>query len=129
MKVEEAVKATKEGKKVRRQHWIKEAYMYDSGKGGAIRYYDGQDIMMQFSSDDFEAIDWQIVEETKTLSDKRKYVDQIQEPDGWLKVTDVKEAIKKFIDKLTQELSQPRSYYPDALVNETAKEIFGEKLC
>ena len=63
----EAVKAMKEGKKVRRKIDCKILTFYMGGAGNVIRFDDEDKHMVSLSYDDFEATDWEIYEEkTKT---------------------------------------------------------------
>lgn len=114
----EAVKAMKEGKKVRRNDWIKGLYVTKEAESNCILLYN----VAQFDSiTNFEAIDWEIVVEKKTLSDKHRDVlcqrakvyDYAQE--------DVKEAIKEFVGVAMI------GYSKNKLI-ERAKEIFGNRL-
>ena len=117
-----AVDMMKQGKKVRRSSW-----------GTRINYIQGSIIKSNYSEDnilyypDFEAIDWEVVEEPKkTLSDKSyKLADRgdifgLEEEGNLFCRNDVKEALKEFISSLRQ--------LEDSYVNRKAKEIFGEEL-
>ncbi len=64
----EAVKAMKEGKKVRRKAQYKEVY-YKLREGKYISKFNGRDDVL-LDLRDIEATDWEIYEEKKTLSDK-----------------------------------------------------------
>ena len=74
---------------------------------------------------DYEATDWQIVEEKKTLIDKiyNAYKMGTKDVIAWI---DVKEAIKEFIDWVTTP-EKPSNNPKERLMNK-AKEIFGERL-
>jgi hypothetical protein len=106
----EAIKEIKNGKKIRRllysQEW-KESHGLIEGVQTAM--------ISQFSIEDVEANDWEIVEENETLSDKICY--SLNEDS--LTVEDVKEALIELTDYLGDT-------FPPA--NKKIKEIFGDKL-
>ena len=104
----EAVKAMKEGKKVRREAWHRSLYCV---LGVDIKVMYGVELYSsQLNCYDCEATDWQIVEEKKTLSDKQHncYYDE----------PDVKEAIKEYL--------KGPAHDDDGMSR--AKQIFGERL-
>ena len=120
----EAVKAMKEGKKVRREEWEKSHFLYiRKFKCNHIIQENGE--FREYYLSDIEATDWQIVEEKKTLSDKLSIVDQFGTVPSinHYNEKDVKEAIKEFIK---------RCQYDDKIkilgLDQVAKEIFGERL-
>ena len=113
----EAVKAMKEGKKVRREGSRLYCYLDKTYLDGKIVWSDDSDFQPS-SIAFFEATDWEIVEETKTLSDSIL--------DGTINVPDVREKIKKYRDK-AKNLFRDCSLC-EKTDEEIAKEIFGEKL-
>lgn len=55
----QAVEGVKESKKVRRQCWNSDEYMYNNGKNQLFKYCDGSCVITWL---DFEATDWEILE-------------------------------------------------------------------
>ena len=131
----EAVEAMKEGKKVKRKYWIDGTYlmMHEFGENYAIQAHsnDHSTESAKFSTDCFEATDWEVVEEKKTLSQKKIYC-EIQEGaeigvhTGMFDPKDIKAAIKDFIDWATNT-SRP-NWLTKREMKPKAKEIFGEDL-
>jgi len=131
----EAVKAMKEGKKVRRGGWNKDNYLYL--ETGEIIKDDSGYLKLP---ENFEATDWEIVEEKKTLSDKifevKNQWDCIKDLSAYdskdyLPLKDVKEAIKEFIDwlfEVEKENVGKSVEEAEETVRDKAKEIFGERL-
>lgn len=117
----EAVKAMKEGKKVRRKNHIDDAYM--SYVNEKFVFYGFSNTT--FSLRDIEATDWEIYEEEKkNLSDKRTNASM---ENGWqYQEEDVKQSLKEFIEWLEQNYDNHKT--PDEVLIEKAKEIFGERL-
>jgi len=124
----EAVKAMKEGKKVRRPLFKEHpsiGYIYKNGD--YILRGDAGEFPMGFEN--LEATDWEIIEEKKTLSDKIG----TRLPYGWiftkdgteLKVQHVKEAIEKLMDYYEELNTVP---IEQTALYEKAKELFGERL-
>ena len=123
-----AVSAMKEGKKVRRKCWNAGQYMYASDEN--IFWNNGS--IPKFNLKQFEAIDWEVIEDKKTLSERR-----------WLEYDkgichyneeDVKEAIKEFIGWLINgdvfdniREGEYNTKVKNDCINK-AKEIFGERL-
>ena len=127
----EAVKAMKEGKKVKRKDYtwccrrVKNYRMVleyiDENKGTPRQNLD---------IDDFEATDWEIVEEKKTLSDKivpREHDTNNYVTPEHLKPEDAKESIKEFIDSkwIKDFIGDGNKYF---ILRQKVKEIFGERL-
>jgi len=117
----EAVKAMKEGKKVRRK--INDMFFVIGFDGfGNLGIMDRKNTGFKedyiLTRRDIEATDWQIVsEETKTLSDK------ISEVDGTLHREDVKEAIKELCD-----VTNLPSDFRRVIFMKNVRELFGERL-
>lgn len=116
----EAVKAMKEGKKVRRSQWGKGVYLYCEE---SMIHHSRKHIRDTFSIfiDWFEKTDWEIIDE-KSIEEKKTLSELAGEE--WCKVKDVKEANKKFIDWLLSLNYCPSKYQ----VEQKAKEIFGDRL-
>ena len=111
----EAVKVMKEGKKVKRQDF-NPIYLDEDG---CIVVECGRPPHPKLSKDldTFEATDWEIVEEKKTLSDKIVGDD--------FSINDVKEAIKEFIEAIRYMGGDSNS---EDDFKQKAKEIFGTRL-
>ena len=120
----ETVQAIKEGKKVRRGHWNENSYIYDKGAEGVLNI---DNKLAVFNSKDFEATDWEIiVEEKKTLSDKRHDNSQCADPWDYAE-EDIKIHLKEFIDWCVHnphEVKLPSI----AVFKDKAREIFGVRL-
>ena len=120
----EAVKAMKEGKKVRRPDYGEGAYKVK--RENFIGYQNESGSLPHLTFEDYEATDWQIVEEKKTLSDKKDLmipatkigVGEVQKEYFAYKEEDVKEAIKEYLKG---------SAHDDNGMSR-AKQIFGERL-
>ncbi len=134
----EAVKEMKEGKKVKRENW---------GKGTDVGFKlkkpqeiipiilpngelnkEGESVKLILS--DFEATDWEIYEEKKTLSDKITDTSQSASTSEntefqTLKVKDVKQALKEYIDSFTRLVVGDLH---KEIMFAKAREIFGEEL-
>lgn len=125
----EAIKAMKEGKKVKRKAWAFIAEL--DGVSFKSKWEDGTE-HKGFDLKDIEAIDWEIVpEEIKktTLEYRGSLSDRIQYDDGRLKVEDVKEAINSFLDWITGvSLKRSEEHINSGEFNEKADKIFGKKL-
>lgn len=104
----EAIKTMQEGKKVARPSLRAVKLVF----GNFVFADNEQEEIYMLSMDDINATNWEVVEEKKTLSDKI-YVPFGDDSDK-LKVGDVKEALKKFLN--------------GDRTNKSAKEIFGERL-
>lgn len=130
-----AVKAMKEGKKVKRQAWgdmQKGIEGLDAPcwvKGG--EYY-------KLTHDAFLATDWEIVEEKKTLSDKFQVVSDVLQviadskfeykiSSPIYKAEDVKEALKEFIGDLHNSKQADGTIHINYIQSKII-EIFGEGL-
>ena len=116
----DAVKAMKEGKKVRSikfdkgKYWyIKGGYIYD-WEGGLV----GSPRIVGYINDD-----WEVVKEKKTLSDN--IVNYYTNDKGYLCIDDVREALLDFNVWITTEHAPDKS---SPAVLEKAKKIFGERL-
>ena len=122
MDFKEAVKAMKEGKKVRRDKaTTKVDYTYANTKGIITRSDKQEDEPHPYITlEEAEATDWQIVGE-KTLSEELSiYTPAV--------INEVGEAIKRFIDKLcAKDRSHPGCTWREG-VEKDAKEVFGDKL-
>lgn len=120
----EAVKAMKEGNKVKIKEWGKHAFFCYKG----CFIYDEEDKVPTMMCNWIESTDWEIVEEKKTLSDlivpKEHDTNNYDVPEH-LKPEDVKEAIKEFIDTFTK---LEVGHLHEGVMFAKAKEIFGEKL-
>jgi len=132
----EAVKAMKEGKKVRRKGWVDYAEMkLTKDFKFDIRNLKDGSVMNPLELNDIEKTDWEIVEEKKTLSDKIHYQD-LGNQDGFedmLMLVDVKEAIQEFIKECEDNYQVVKPNCPANFVQLEnvkcyAKEIFGERL-
>lgn len=102
MNFEEAVQAMKQGNKVRRKDWDIKRFIFKgvTGKFEEIEDYYSMGII------DFEADDWEILEETKTLSDKIENTDKgICNKSDYIYVEDIKEFIQQLKEKTVEELS------------------------
>lgn len=111
----EAVEQMKQGKTTKRKSWNFEAKIQND----SIKVFwkeDNKDYILDLF--DFEATDWEVVEEKKTLSDKID-VSCAHCVEDMLRVSDVKKALKEFIDRLSSTIISEE---------DLAKEIFGEKL-
>ena len=95
----EAVKAMKEGKKVRRPYFVEEHYFYCDEHGIKYSHSRKDKKWAEFSMDAFEATDWEIYEEDKlSEEDEEKILDDI----------------KKKVDKATpEELDQAMKFFDD----------------
>jgi len=116
----EAVQAMTQGKKVRRSHYVKGAYLYLDKVG--YKYWD--ETWHQFGLGDFERTDWEILEEKKSLSDKHKRTcpeEELIYHEYIYYEKDIKESLKEFIGWLPIDVSRGRSM-------DKAKEIFGDRL-
>ncbi len=120
----EAVKAMKEGKKVKRKKNYGWHTMVNS-TGAFIQIKEGEDGNSEVNERSFnlytiEATDWEIIEEKKTLSEDitKSNLCPIMTP--VIRVNKVKEKLKEFID-LIEKQSQLQ-------FTKRAKEIFGDKL-
>ena len=120
----EAVEAMKEGKKVRRSYWYEGAYIY-SNKG--YIYNEGQEVAEANSWDvcSFQAVDWEVVEEKKPLSDKKTNVSM--ESDWQYQEKDVKQALKEFIDWISENAILLGNMSQLEFENQQ-KRIFGKEL-
>ncbi len=102
----EAVKAMKEGKKLKRIAQIDEFYL--TLEGDKFVYHNERD-SSKLDRGDVEATDWQIVEEKKTLSDKYQehtnacYTDCCFCNGVTYDETDVKEAIKDIKEDIDKD--------------------------
>jgi len=114
----EAVKAMKEGKKVRRPAMSPVVGLLISD--GFPQYYGlhGDSIYREIAIELIEATDWEIVEERKTLSDKGI--------ENYYFGNDVKEALKEFIEYI---LCPDKIDFRKGDVRNKAKAIFGDRLC
>lgn len=74
------------------------------------------------TNSDIDSDQWR-VEDKKTLSDRIEYKDQIQEPEGWLKVVFVRRYIREFVDWVVHRLEPVGGH-----IEEKAKEKFGKML-
>lgn len=125
MKWEEAVKVMKEGKRVRRPNFTNNAYYYNDD--GIIRLSsDNEPISPEIFL--FEATDWEIVEEKKTLSNKtfHSYNEYLV-----AKVVDIKAANKEFIEWLNnpnKEIDLDNTCKGKTSIEIKAKEIYGDEL-
>jgi len=93
----EAVKALKEGKKVKRPNFVKGYYHYNDN--GRIKLSgDNEPILPDIFF--FEATDWEVVEENKTLKDKIKYINDNGSGFylGYFRFDNVKEATQRFFN-------------------------------
>ena len=131
MKFMKAVEAMKQGKKVRRPTWIKGYYIMK--EESSVRGFDeGVNQNTDFEFKDLDAIDWEIVEEKKTLSDKiiQSDNDEFQElriNRGYFKLDDVKEALKEFLEEYTEiELGDLET--DETELYKTARKHFGDDL-
>lgn len=112
----EAVKALKEGKSVKRKHWV----VHATGDG-CIKL--DSDIEFRPLIIDIEATDWEIVEK-KTLSDKIKFMRMIDGTNGYgVWIEDVKESIKEL--KSNSDLDSANHWL---IAEKDIKEIFGDRL-
>lgn len=130
----EAVKAMKEGKKVKRKSWGNDSDYFTIENGmfcqhGTEKDYSNTNTIALYL-EAFEATDWEIVEEKKTLSDKIGYLHDSENAfcynkDGaFIQVKDVKEALKKlsiYIEKCNDN--------EEAVDMVIVREIFGDLLC
>ena len=115
----EAVKAMKEGKKVKRsphnENYILSIILGEICKKDKKHY--------SITIIDIEATDWQIVEEKKTLSDKRKEISGLSAPGHFeYNEEDVKKAIKELCD-VTNLSSDLRLIFM-----KNVRKIFGTRL-
>lgn len=123
----EAVKAMKEGKKVRKSSWASYHYIYCPIP---VVIIDEDKQNPSINLDEYETTDWEIVEKKKTLSEKlyreseQSNVAYSQRRNIDLEIASklFEEAIKEFIDWLKN-----LGYWGD-ITEEKAKEIFGERL-
>jgi hypothetical protein len=115
-----AVKAMKKGKKIRR---LLHSQEWQEVHGLIVCVQNAMD--NRFSIEEVEAIDWEIVKEKKTLSDKifNRYEDMAG-IGHTIRADDVKEALKEFIEAVHD--SSMLNDYPRII--KIAKEIFGERL-
>ena len=121
MNFEEAIKEIKKGKKVRRACWEEKLGYIFSKNERDVQWRD--ETSYRGSIRGFEADDWSIIEDKKTLSDKKNNVGHL-----CFSIWDVKEHLKEFIewlltfdDKYNEDISQGRIY-------KKAKEVFGDEL-
>lgn len=139
----EAVKAMKEGKKVKRKpnQWF-------CIKDDEIYYQTGEKTSMSLEA--IEATDWEIIEEKKTLSDKMHNIELratgasfdgektvgMHSLTNWIDSADVKQFIKDVIDYLDGELTMrvggsPQEHTERDLINrikQRAGELAGDRL-
>ena len=115
----QAIKWMKKGEEVRRPHWDKDLHWKE--KLNVINNcLEGDNPCLDFTN--YEATDWEIYEEKKTLSDKI-----ITQPTDFTSIEpicllkDVKQHLKEFIGTLFFERTEEQ-------IKEKAKEIFGEGL-
>ena len=122
----EAVKAMKEGKKVRRDIWRGDIIY--SLEGNIFKSTQNGDQNTMIRVDHIEATDWEIVEEKKTLS--RKIIQDYRDMNGVghvISVKNVKASLKEFIGFLSP--TYPQIDEEDTCGHLTiakAKEIFGD---
>ena len=116
----EAVKAMKEGKKVKRRG----LYPVYLNNNNFVFHNEDEERDYTIDIGVIEATDWEIVEDKKTLSDKIISADGLHHEVKVCIAQDVKEAIKEFIEWMNiHRLGiNPDKYLPKA------KEIFGERL-
>lgn len=142
----EAIKAFKEGKIVTRLCGGLELTGFSTRYGKMLGLESKKDCFdfdsRRLSDSDFEAEDWEVVEEKKTLSNKSFKIcdimnsihdgDRIEEcvlkefnsalfKDDVVLMEDVKKSLKEFIEEMKGE-------YPYKWIDKKAKEIFGERL-
>ena len=117
----EAVKAMKEGKKVRQPYWktIVNKYIHFDIESPDCMIYGSNNRAYSLTLIDLDATDWEIYEEKKTLSDRI-------ESNPWLgssiRVEHIKESLKEFFDRMKPDGSSiPRNL-------KLAREIFGDEL-
>jgi len=128
----EAVKEMKQGKKVRRiKAWSDLAYTVI--RNGRIESYECKSYLDDpLTLEDFEATDWEIVEET--LSDKiifSKSSCNVIEGFEVVIIEDLKEALKGFIDVLqcdANNTDEDRERVDWIQIKKRAKEMFGGRL-
>ena len=121
----EAVKAMKEGKNVKREGchqihklvydnvvWISDVFPEDKNRHN-------------MTLNDIEANDWQIIEEKKTLSDKK--TNASQEPGWQYQEEDVKEALKEFREWILENMKYICDPDNKPVMTAKAKEIFGKR--
>ena len=132
-----AVKALKEGKKIRRPCWVEKS-CWSLGRDESISWVDSGDwserVYAIIHLNQIFATDWEIVEEKKTLSDKELMyfsgaIVKIQsgfEGQGILMTKDVKEHLKEFINWIV--ITADNSVDTQRKILPKAKEIFGEEL-
>ena len=116
----ESVKAMKEGKKVRRKGWNPTFYwdedlLFDLDNSPDSRRVTGNLL------NHFEATDWEIYEEKKTLSDDIHDYARNNVVIRAVPAYRVKESLKEFIGTLFFERTEEQ-------IKDKAKEIFGERL-
>ena len=119
----EAVKAMKEGKKVTRPCWGGYIYMNNKRR---VYHRDGE--MRNIAINDFEATDWKIVEETKTLSDKVIYP-PISECDDRIFLDE--DEVEQFIKDIKEDIKQiegGRNHINKYLAFEVINKRAGERL-
>ena len=128
---QQAVKWMNQGKKVRRIFWEKDARYYKLLIFGVDETIKGinknnKEYQAYFGIDDFEAIDWEIYKEEKSLSDKAWSGICFTEKDKeYYLEDDVKESIKRLKDKLP---IVHRRGVKDIMIHEEINEIFGDRL-
>ena len=121
----QAVKVMKEGKKVRREIWDNKEFQIrlDIEIFKRLKYKDVDGADYIFTVGDFEATDWQLVEDKKTLSDRGvKSSDIVKKVVDWYE----KELSKHGVDiESTYDFKEDTDFYnyPDKYVKEAIKRI------
>ena len=118
MKYETVVEEMIEGKKAKLPEWT--GYLYMDNKG-RILHKCGK---INIPARDYLRMDWEIVEEKKSLSDKIITADGLHHEVKVCIEEDVKEKLKEFLDYFNK-------LYPTGNVEnikQKAKELFGERL-
>tara|TARA_Y100000310_G_scaffold103997_2_gene102327 strand:- start:46 stop:429 length:384 start_codon:yes stop_codon:yes gene_type:complete len=122
----EAVKAMKEGKKVRRKEWGKDIAIQPACD--VLCYYNCNDgKYIRFGIKDAEAEDWEIVKENpNSLSDKKEAWNTTEgEYSGYMySEEDIKEHLKRFIDMIKYDSHITLG----GDIDKKAKEEFGERI-
>lgn len=117
----EAIKAMKEGKKVKRKQWLEHHFLKTHVWCKDFVVGTEEDNFLRFEKDAFLATDWEVVQEVKpeTLSDKIVPASIIEDTVcAVCMVGDVKQALKECLTRL-KEGEFHRNVF---------KEIFGEEL-
>ncbi len=133
MNFEEAIKAMKECKKVRRPCFDEGAFHYIAERDVWFGLEDGtRKIVAHISVEDVSATDWEIVKE-RTVSDKIRNPCSLGEPNN-IKVEDVKEAIKRIREEKERKIKRQALGTSDSYIGglnymfSIIEEVFGDKL-